>query len=205
MDWTVVQRLLLTRVLQNISPLRGVAGSIPDLESRGKLLILAVISSGLAIGISLTCVLSLLVDAVTGWLRPTTCFYWLTLLSPKTRLGNGSLFVIIFAIPVIELLAQLMCPAIGSKSFFVLSVLFLATAGTGVHVRLDDRLCESRLSAATARLRLPRARPDSRVRLALLVPILVVRRNVLLGHDQRPMHGVADPLPGRGGEAECGE
>lgn len=93
-------------------------------------MIMVVISCGLAIGISLTCILSLLVDAVTGWLRPTTCFYWLALLSPKHRIGNGSLFIVIFTIAVMEFIAQLMSPAIGSKSIVVQTILYLVTAST---------------------------------------------------------------------------
>lgn len=78
--------------------------------------------------ISLSCFLSLLVDAVTGWLRPTTCFYWLAILS-KNKLSNATLFVLIFTIAVIELIIQTVCPTSGSKSFAIVSLLYLVTAG----------------------------------------------------------------------------
>jgi hypothetical protein len=125
MDWTYFQQLFLSNIRSlpgsRLSDVRG------NSQFKSKLVILTVISCGLAIGISLTCLLSLLVDAVTGWLRPMTAFYVLALLSPRHQLGNGNLFIIIFTIDVIEFMTQIICPVIAGRSFVMVTLFFILT------------------------------------------------------------------------------
>ena len=115
---------LLRRLLQ--SPAASLA-TAHELQSHGTLVGLILVSCGLATCVSLSCLLSLLVDAVTGWLRPTTCFYWLALLT-KNRLSNGCLFLVVAAIAVIELVVPAVAPATDSKSLVISTTVYLVTA-----------------------------------------------------------------------------
>lgn len=136
MDRTLVRPL--TRLLHRLH----VSTDLQELRSRGHLAVLTLASGALVVCISLSCVLSLLVDAVTGWLRPTTCFYWLALLS-KNKLSNATLFLLIFTIAVIELMVQTVCPTTGSKSFVIVSLLYLITAGIVFLVAHVGRVLDS--------------------------------------------------------------
>lgn len=55
-------------------------------------------------------IISVTLELLSGWLRLTSVFYWLTLLT-RRRLNNGNLFTVLSSVVLVEVASQLTCPA----------------------------------------------------------------------------------------------
>ena len=60
--------------------------------------------------IAVLIVVSLTLELMSGWLRLTSVFYWLTLLT-RRRLNNAHLFTILSSVVLVEVTTQATCPA----------------------------------------------------------------------------------------------
>lgn len=65
---------------------------------------------GIMGSIFLLTIVSVTLELVSGWLRLTSVFYWLTLLT-RRRLNNGDLFNVLSTVVLVEVASQFTCPA----------------------------------------------------------------------------------------------
>lgn len=77
--------------------------------------------------VALLIVVSLTLELMSGWLRLTSVFYWLTLLT-RRRLNNVHLFTILSSVVLVEITTQATCPACISQTPVLMKLFATFTA-----------------------------------------------------------------------------